>query len=59
MKDIDCRNLSFQQVGTRPDGRPTFGRRFTTFSDVVLLTNTERGLAVVRRPSSWERPFTS
>ena len=56
LKDIAYQNLNIRQTGTRPDGRPTFTRSNTTFSDVILLTNTDDG-------SQWtftgklERPF--
>ncbi len=43
IKDIDYRNLNLVQNGTRPDGRPTFGRQVGTLSDVIFLTNTTEG----------------
>jgi hypothetical protein len=55
-QDIAYENLNLVQNGTRPDGRPLFRRSNTTFSDVILLKNTEEG-------SQWtvsgklERPF--
>jgi hypothetical protein len=56
LKDIAYQNLNLAQTGTRPDGRPTWTRPNRTFSDVILLTNTDEG-------SQWsfttklERPF--
>jgi hypothetical protein len=56
LKDIAYQNLNLAQSGTRPDGRPTWTRPNRTFSDVILLTNTDDG-------SQWsvtaklERPF--
>src|SRR5439155_13370568 len=56
MKDLAYKNLNLVQAGTRLDGRPFFSRVNTTFSDVILLTNTDEG-------KSWmittqlERPF--
>jgi carboxypeptidase family protein len=56
LKDIEYENLNIRQSGTRPDGRPTWTRINTAFSDVILLTNTDEG-------SQWsvtgklERPF--
>ena len=43
LKDIAYQNLNLAQTGTRPDGRPTFTRPNRTFSDVILLTNTDEG----------------
>ena len=56
IKDLTYKNLNLVQTGTRPDGRPIFGRVNRTFNDVILLTNTDQG-------DSWmittqlERPF--
>lgn len=56
MEDPTYQNLNLVQTGTRPDGRPIFGRVNPTFSDVILLTNTDEG-------NSWmittelKRPF--
>jgi Carboxypeptidase regulatory-like domain len=57
VKDIDYQNLNFVPSGnTLADGRPLFTRKNSSFSDVILLTNTDKG-------SSWdvsaklERPF--
>ena len=44
-QDIDYQNVNLLQTSTRPDGRPFYGRINTTFSDVVLLTNTDQGNA--------------
>jgi outer membrane receptor for ferrienterochelin and colicin len=44
LKDIEYENLNLRASGTtRPDGRPTFARVNTAFSDVILLTNTNEG----------------
>jgi hypothetical protein len=43
VEDIAYRNLNLVQTGTREDGRPVFGRVNSTFSDVILLTNTSEG----------------
>jgi hypothetical protein len=43
LKDVTYRNVNLVQTGTRPDGRPVFGRVNTQFSDVILLQNTEQG----------------
>ncbi len=43
LKDIDYRNLNLTQTGTRPDGRPVYARLNPAFSDVIFLTNTDRG----------------
>lgn len=56
LKDIAYENLNLVQTGTRPDGRPVFARRNRTFSDIILLKNTDEG-------TQWsvsgkvERPF--
>jgi len=42
-KDIDYQNINLRQTGTRPDGRPFYGRLNTSFSDVILLTTTDEG----------------
>jgi hypothetical protein len=58
LKDIAYQNLNLGQTGSRPDGRPVYARTNRTFSDVILLTNTDDG-------SQWsftgklERPFRS
>jgi hypothetical protein len=43
VNDVNYSNLNLVQTGTRPDGRPVFGRVNTTFSDVILLRNTDQG----------------
>jgi hypothetical protein len=43
VNDVDYSNLNLVQTGVRPDGRPVFSRVNTTFSDVILLQNTDRG----------------
>lgn len=43
LKDIAYANLNLVQSGTRPDGRPVFSRRNRTFSDIILLKNTDEG----------------
>jgi hypothetical protein len=43
--DIRYQNLNLVQTGTRIDGRPVFGRRVTSLSDVIFLTNTDQGSA--------------
>lgn len=43
--DIDYQNVNLLQTATRPDGRPFYGRLNTSFSDVILLTNTNEGSA--------------
>jgi hypothetical protein len=50
VKDIDYENINLRQTGTRPDGRPFYGRVNTAFSDVILLTNTDQG-------NSWNLAF--
>ena len=45
IQDIKYRNLNLVQTGTRFDGRPVYGRQFSTFSDVLLLENTDEGSA--------------
>jgi hypothetical protein len=45
VEDIDYQNVNLIQTATRPDGRPFYGRVNTTFSDVILLTNTNQGSA--------------
>jgi hypothetical protein len=35
--------VNLVQTGTRPDGRAVYGRRNTTYGDVILLTNTDQG----------------
>jgi hypothetical protein len=37
--------VNLLQTGVRPDGRPFYGRVNTSFSDVILLTNTDQGNA--------------
>jgi hypothetical protein len=41
--DVNYANLNLVQIGARPDGRPVFGRVNPTFSDVILLRNTDEG----------------
>lgn len=43
LKDLNYRNLNLVQTGTRPDGRPVYGRVNPTFNDVIFLTNTDQG----------------
>jgi hypothetical protein len=43
LKDIAYANLNLAQTGTRPDGRPLFARPQRSFSDVILLKNTDEG----------------
>lgn len=43
IRDIRYENVNLVQTGTRPDGRPVFGRRNTTYGDVILLANTDQG----------------
>ncbi len=43
VNDVNYSNLNLVQTGTRPDGRPVFGRVNSTFSDVILLRNTDQG----------------
>jgi len=43
VKDVNYSNLNLVQTGTRPDGRPVYGRVNNTFSDVILLRNTGEG----------------
>ena len=43
LKDIAYKNLNLSQTGTRPDGRPIYTRPNRTFSDVILLTNSDEG----------------
>jgi Carboxypeptidase regulatory-like domain/TonB-dependent Receptor Plug Domain len=56
IKDIDYQNLNLAQTGTRPDGRPTYTRPNRTFSDVILLTNTDDGHQW-SATAKLERPF--
>jgi hypothetical protein len=45
LKDIKYQNLNFVQstTVTGSGGRPFFTRRYSTFSDVILLENTDKG----------------
>jgi hypothetical protein len=43
VRDIRYENVNLVQTGTRPDGRPLYGRKNTTYGDVILLTNTDQG----------------
>ena len=43
VNDVNYSNLNLVQTGTRPDGRPVFGRVNSAFSDVILLRNTSEG----------------
>jgi hypothetical protein len=43
VNDVNYSNLNLVQTGTRSDGRPVFGRVNSTFSDVILLRNTDQG----------------
>ncbi len=43
VNDVNYSNLNLVQTGTRPDGRPVYGRVNSTFSDVILLRNTDQG----------------
>lgn len=43
LKDIAYENLNLAQTGTRPDGRPVYTRPNRSFSDVILLKNTDEG----------------
>jgi hypothetical protein len=43
VKDVNYRNLNLVPTGARPDGRVVFGRVNPVFSDVILLTNTDKG----------------
>ena len=43
LQDVDYRNLNLVESGAAPDGRPTWSRLHSDFSDVVLLTNTGAG----------------
>src|SRR5690606_34600787 len=43
VKNIDYRNLNLTQAGVRPDGRPFYRRTDAAFSDVIFLTNTDKG----------------
>jgi hypothetical protein len=43
IKDIAYKNLNLVQTSTLADGRPVFSRVNPTFSDVLLLTNTDQG----------------
>ena len=48
--DIKYQNLNLVQVGTRPDGRPQYARnRVPSLSDVILLTNTDKGRRLEHR----------
>jgi hypothetical protein len=41
--DVNYSNLNLVQTATRPDGRPVYSRLNSTFSDVILLRNTNEG----------------
>lgn len=56
IKDIAYANLNYKQTGTRPDGRPTYSRVNTSFSDVILLKNTDEGYQWTVS-GKLERPF--
>ena len=43
VNDVNYSNLNLVQTGTRPDGRPVYGRVNSAFSDVILLRNTDQG----------------
>jgi hypothetical protein len=43
VNDVNYSNLNLVQTSTRPDGRPVFSRVINTFSDVILLRNTDQG----------------
>lgn len=43
LKDIAYSNLNFVQTSTRPDGRPVYSRKIASFSDIILLKNTDEG----------------
>lgn len=45
LNDIKYQNLNLVQTSTRFDGRPIYGRKVTSLSDVIFLTNTDRGSA--------------
>ena len=46
IKDIAYQNLNFTRgTASRPDGRPIFVRVNTSFSDLILLTDTNKGHA--------------
>ncbi|MGE0862770.1 MAG: carboxypeptidase regulatory-like domain-containing protein [Vicinamibacterales bacterium] len=55
-KDIDYQNINLRQTGTRPDGRPVYGRLNTSFSDVILLTTTGEGDSM-NIATKIDRPF--
>lgn len=57
LKDIAYQNLNFRAgPTTRPDGRPVFVRVNTAFSDLILLTDTDKGYAY-NFSARVERPF--
>jgi hypothetical protein len=56
LKDIAYANLNITQSGTRPDGRPLYTRKNRTFSDIILLKNTDRGYQWTVS-GKLERPF--
>ena len=43
VRDVNYSNLNLVQTSTQPDGRPRFGRVNSTFSDIILLRNTDQG----------------
>lgn len=59
LKDIAYQNLNFRASGAvRPDGRPMFTRINPAFSDLILLTDTDKGYAY-NFSARVERPFRS
>ncbi|MBP6703351.1 MAG: TonB-dependent receptor [Vicinamibacteria bacterium] len=57
LKDIAYQNLNFVKgPNTRPDGRPIFVRANSSFSDLILLTDTSEGYAY-NVNAKVERPF--
>lgn len=58
VKDIDYQNLNFVPSGTTlaSDGRPVYTRGNSQFSDVILLTNTNKGSSF-DVSAKLERPF--
>ncbi len=55
-EDIAYENLNLVQSSTRPDGRPVYTRKNRTFSDVILLKNTDEGTQWTAT-AKLERPF--
>jgi len=56
MNDIDYQNLNLAVAGSRPDGRPFYRRANPAFSDVIFLTDTDKGSAWTIA-TKLERPF--